>query len=148
MGPTLPREGFKASQSRRLGSASDPGNHWAATPAVLLGLDCGDKTLVHVLDGATGDSWLQRYDGSCAPPGRARIAASPQRWTCALMESSWSSMQRDLLDRSTWTTRAELASAIFEEIEAFSNPARRHSGIGYQTPVELEDLHNAALTAA
>lgn len=70
MGPTLPRDGFKASQSRRLGSASDPGNHWAAIPAVLLGLDCGDKTLVHVLDGATGESWHQRYDGSCAPPGR------------------------------------------------------------------------------
>jgi len=64
------------------------------------------------------------------------------------MESSWSSVQRELLDRSTWTTRAEFASAIFDWIEAFYNPARRHSGIGYQTPVELEDLHNAALTAA
>jgi len=70
MGPTLPREGSKASQSRRLGSASDPGNYWAAIPAVLLGLDCGYKPLVHVLDGATGESWHERYDGSCAPPGR------------------------------------------------------------------------------
>jgi len=78
MGPTLPREGVKASQSRRMGSASDPGNRWAATPAVLLGLECGDKTLVHVLDGATGESWHQRYDGSCAPPGSARVAA-PRR---------------------------------------------------------------------
>src|SRR5674536_112227 len=54
MGPTLPREGSKARQSRRLGSASDPGNHWAAIPAALLGLECGDKPRVHVLDGATG----------------------------------------------------------------------------------------------
>ena len=69
MGPTLPREGSKASQSRRLGSASDPGNYWAAIPAVLLGPDCGDEPLIHVLDGATGESWHQRYDGSCAPPG-------------------------------------------------------------------------------
>jgi hypothetical protein len=69
MGPTLPREGFKASQIRGLGSASDPGNHWAAIPAVLLGPDCGDEPLIHVLDGATGESWHQRYDGSCAPPG-------------------------------------------------------------------------------
>ena len=69
MGPTLPREGFKASQSRRLGSTSDPGNHWAAIPAVLLGPDFGDEPLIHVLDGATGESWHQRYDGSCAPPG-------------------------------------------------------------------------------
>src|SRR5664279_859895 len=46
MGPTLPREGSKARQSRRLGSASDPGNHWAAIPAALLGLECGDKPRV------------------------------------------------------------------------------------------------------
>ena len=64
------------------------------------------------------------------------------------MESSCSSMQRELLDRSTWTTRAEPASAIFDWIEAFYNPARRHSGIGYRTRAELEDLHNAALTTA
>src|SRR5665648_164426 len=76
MGPTLPREGSKASQSRRLGSASDPGNYWAAIPAVLLGLDCGYKPLVHVLDGATGESWHERYDGSCAPPGLSLIHIS------------------------------------------------------------------------
>ena len=34
-----------------------------------LGPDCGDEPLIHVLDGATGESWHQRYDGSCAPPG-------------------------------------------------------------------------------
>jgi len=32
----------------------------------------------------------------------------------ALMESSWGSMQAELLDRRTWSTRTELATAIFE----------------------------------
>jgi hypothetical protein len=44
----------------------------------------------------------------------------------ALMESFWGSMQIELLDRRYWTTRAELARAMFEWVEAF-NPVRRHS---------------------
>jgi hypothetical protein len=39
-----------------------------------------------------------------------------------LMESFWSTMQRELLDRRFWSTRAELGSAIFESFEAFYNP--------------------------
>jgi putative transposase len=36
-----------------------------------------------------------------------------------LMESFWSTMQRELFDRGNWATRAELASAILEWIEGF-----------------------------
>jgi hypothetical protein len=39
-----------------------------------------------------------------------------------MIESFWSTMQRELLDRQAWTTRAALGSAIFEWIEAFYNP--------------------------
>jgi putative transposase len=45
----------------------------------------------------------------------------------ALMESFWSSMQIELLDRRSWPTPAALASAMFEWIEAFYNRIRRHS---------------------
>lgn len=65
-----------------------------------------------------------------------------------MMESFWSSMQRELLDRRTWSSREELASAIFEWIEGFYNPVRRHSGLGYQSPNDFEDLHTAATAAA
>ncbi len=44
------------------------------------------------------------------------------------MESFWSTMQRELLDGRTRTTRADLASVIFEWIDGFYNPVRRHSG--------------------
>jgi putative transposase len=64
------------------------------------------------------------------------------------MESFWSTMQRELLDRQRWATRADLGSAIFEWIEAFYNPRRRHSALGYLSPVQFEELHAAALTAA
>lgn len=41
-------------------------------------------------------------------------------------QSFWGSMQIEVLDRRYWSTRAELASAMFEWIEAFYNPVRRH----------------------
>lgn len=50
-----------------------------------------------------------------------------------MIESFWSTMQRELLDRQQWSTRAQLASAIFEWTEGFYNPVRRHSGLGYRT---------------
>ncbi len=55
-----------------------------------------------------------------------------------MMESFWSSMQIELLNRKKWTTRLELANAIFDYIEVFHNRRRRHSGIGYLTPIEFE----------
>lgn len=66
----------------------------------------------------------------------------------ALMESFFGSMQIELLDRRAWATRAELASAIFEWIEAFYNPRRRHSAPGYRSPIEFETLHTATEIAA
>jgi len=56
----------------------------------------------------------------------------------AMMESFWSSMQIELLDRQRWNTRVELANAMFEYIEIFHNRRRRHSSLGYLSPIEFE----------
>lgn len=56
----------------------------------------------------------------------------------AMMESFWSSMQIELLDRQKWKTRVELAIAIFDYIEIFHNRQRRHSALDYRTPIEYE----------
>ena len=66
----------------------------------------------------------------------------------SVAESFFASLQRELLDRHTWTTRAELASAIFEWIEGFYNPIRRHSSLGYLSPADYENQPPAALPAA
>jgi putative transposase len=66
----------------------------------------------------------------------------------SFFESFFGSMQIELLDRRTWQTRAELASAIFEWIEVFYNPIRRHSAVNYLSPIEHERLHAATETAA
>ena len=56
----------------------------------------------------------------------------------AMMESFWSSMQIELLDRKRWKTRLELTNAIFDYIEVFYNRQRRHSSIDYVSPIEFE----------
>lgn len=67
----------------------------------------------------------------------------------AMIESFFGSMQIELLDRRTWTTRAELATAIFEYIEAFYNPVRRHSALDYRSPIDYDERqHSATNTAA
>ena len=58
----------------------------------------------------------------------------------AMMESFWSSMQIELLNRKKWKTRLELANAIFDYIEIFHNRQRRHSSLGYRTQIEYELL--------
>ena len=73
-----------------------------------------------------------------------RVASSVDN---GLMESFWSTMQRELLDQRVWQSRDELGQAIFEWIEAWYNPRRRHSGIGDVSPLEFETTHHAAIAA-
>jgi putative transposase len=56
----------------------------------------------------------------------------------SMMESFWGTMQLELLDSRTWNTRRELANAIFEWIECWYNPKRRHSSIGMHSPADFE----------
>ena len=64
----------------------------------------------------------------------------------ATMESFWGTMQLELLDTRTSKTREELANAVFEWIECWYNPYRRHSSIGMHSPVTFEGLHQPSDT--
>ncbi|WP_243723490.1 IS3 family transposase [Actinomadura sp. 7K507] len=59
----------------------------------------------------------------------------------SMMESFWGTMQLELLDSRTWKTREELAGAVFEWLECWYNPYRRHSSIGMHSPVTFEGLN-------
>jgi putative transposase len=61
----------------------------------------------------------------------------------AVAESFFASLQCELLDRHTWPTRAGLARAMFGWIETFYNPTRRHSTLGYLSPVDYETAATA-----
>jgi putative transposase len=55
-----------------------------------------------------------------------------------MMESFWHTTQLKLLDTRTWNSREELANAIFEWIECWYNPYRRHFSLGMLSPADYE----------
>ena len=59
----------------------------------------------------------------------------------AMAESFFATLECELLDRVTFRTRAEAERAIFEFIEGWYNPHRRHSALGYLSPMEYEQRH-------
>jgi len=65
-----------------------------------------------------------------------------------MAESFFGTLQLELLDRHHWRTREELATAIFEYVEAFYNPRRRHSSLGNLSPAEFESRHMAEADTA
>ena len=65
----------------------------------------------------------------------------------ALMESFWSRVQVELLDRQVWSIRLELAIALFEYLELFHNRQRRHSSLGMLTPFEFEARQGSPATS-
>ncbi len=58
-------------------------------------------------------------------------------WDNAAMESFFSSMKIERTERKTYRTRDQ-AKADVDYIERFYNPRRRHSTIGYLSPVAFE----------
>jgi putative transposase len=56
----------------------------------------------------------------------------------ALAESFFATLECELLARRTFSTHLEARSALFEDIEVFSNRQRRHSARGYLSPESFE----------
>ena len=105
-------------------------------------------TIVHSDRGAQYTSWAfghrLRTAGLMGSMGRVASALDN-----SMMESFFGTMQRELLDRRThWPTRRELGRAIFEWIEAWYNPRRRHTSLGNVSPVDYERSRQPASPAA
>jgi putative transposase len=56
----------------------------------------------------------------------------------AMCESFFATLECELLDRNRFRNQAEARMAIFEFIEGWYNPRRRHSSLGYLSPLEFE----------
>jgi putative transposase len=63
----------------------------------------------------------------------------------AMCESFFATLETELLDQSAFRTHSEARMAIFDFIEAFYNPRRRHSSLGNLSPVEYERRYNLLL---
>lgn len=105
------------------------------------------QTVVHSDRGAQYTAWAfgQRLRTAGLLGSMGRVGSALDN---AMMESFFGTLQLELLDRKTWATRTELAAAIFEWIEAWYNPRRRHTAIGDRSPVDHERLYAAAEEAA
>jgi len=61
-------------------------------------------------------------------------------WDNAAMESFFSTLKTERLSRTQHRTRDDLRADVFDYIERFYNPKRRHSTLGYISPVQFENL--------
>ena len=59
----------------------------------------------------------------------------------AVCETFHASLKKEKIYRQSWPTRAAARTAIFEYIEGWYNPRRRHSTLGYLSPIEFERQH-------
>jgi putative transposase len=66
----------------------------------------------------------------------------------AMCESFFATLECELLDRRKFQTKAEARMAIFEFIEGWYNPGRRHSALGYKSPIDYERSVNERLESA
>jgi transposase InsO family protein len=130
------------------GSYGSPRVHAELRPG--RGLRCGRKRLAPLISAAgLAGAYRRRAKGrTVLGPGgvpapdlvnRKFTATGPDRlW---LPDSFFGSMQIELLDQKTWPTRQELTAAIFDWIEAWYNPACRHSALAYHSPITYERMH-------
>ena len=63
----------------------------------------------------------------------------------ALAESFFATLECELVARTRWRTREEARMAVFDFIEAFYNPRRRHSALGYVSPADYARRHHSGL---
>lgn len=93
--------------------------------------------IVHADHGAQFTSWVfgEKIRSAGLLPSFGTVGDG---YDNAMMESFWSSMQIELLNRRRWKTRVELSTAMFEYIEVFYNRQRRHSALGYVSPIQYE----------
>jgi putative transposase len=102
-----------------------------------------ERTILHSDHGSQYTSWAfgQRLRAAGL---LASIGTVGDCYDNSMMESFWGTMQLEVLDTKEWQARDELANAIFEWIERWYNPKRRHSSIGMHSPVTFETLHAGA----
>ena len=95
------------------------------------------QTVVHSDRGSQYTAWAfgERLRAAGLLGSMGRVASALDN---AMIESFFGTLQLELLDSRNWGTRAELARAIFEWIEGWYNPRRRHTSVGDLSPVDYE----------
>jgi len=56
----------------------------------------------------------------------------------AMIESVWGTLKEEGIGQTIYHTRDEAKTAVFDYIEVFDNRKRKHSSLGYLSPVDYE----------
>ena len=118
-------------------------SHDLKTRLVLDALDMAvasrkPKDVIHHSDkGSQYTSWA--FGHRCRAAGvRPSTGTAGDALDNAMCESFFATLECELIDRHRFATKAEAQIAVFQFIEGFYNPSRRHSSIGYMSPIEFE----------
>jgi putative transposase len=103
---------------------------WRRQPAT-------DQTIAHSDHGAQYTSWL--FGSRLRSAGLlGSMGSVGDCFDNSVAEAFFSGLQRELLDQHHWHSREQLALAIFDWIEAWYNPHRRHSHNDGYSPADFE----------
>src|SRR5205807_7885610 len=69
---------------------------------------------------------------------RPSMGSVGDAYDTAMCESFFATLECELLDQRRFKTPAEARIAVFDFIEGFYNPRRRHSSLGYLSPIDFE----------
>jgi putative transposase len=107
-----------------------------------------DSGLVHHSDqGAQYTAVL--FTKRCAKAGiEVSMGSRGDCFDNACCETFHATLKKERIYRQSWPTRAAARSAIFEYIEGWYNPRRRHSTLGYRSPADFEQLQAELARAA
>jgi len=114
-------------------------NRHLVIDALAMALGQRDKPVLHHSDRGSQYSsddfrdLLKKHGIECSMSRRGNC------YDNAPVESFFSSLKRERVRRQTYKTRDEAKADVFDYIECFYNRKRRHTYLGYISPVEFEN---------
>jgi putative transposase len=100
------------------------------------------KSVIHHSDQGCQGYTSIAFGKRCEQLGvRPSMGSVGDAYDNAMAESFFATLKCELLDRTRFETQREAKLAVFEWIEGWHNPQRRHSSIGYLSPMEFERRH-------
>lgn len=73
--------------------------------------------------------------------GRGFVLSMSGKGNCydnAMVETVFKTIKSELIWRTTYKTRQQAQAEISQYIDGFDNPRRRHSALGYMSPIQFE----------
>ena len=116
--------------------------------AMALGHRANVKGLIHHSDRGVQYASHRYREALDARGIECSMSRRANCWDNAVAESFFGTFKNELIYRRPWLTRKDARDAIGEYIEIFYNRIRRHSTIGYVSPVAFEEMDQATRACA